>query len=49
MNDVVSVDPRTGLAVEVVTRESTADEVARLCATAQTVASEVDALGSRPR
>jgi NADP-dependent aldehyde dehydrogenase len=45
MNDVVSVDPRTGRAVEVVARKTTSDEVARLCVTASEAASEVDALG----
>ena len=49
MNDVVSVDPRTGRAVEVVAQETTTDEVARTCVTAQTVASEVDALGRAGR
>ncbi|MGH3876809.1 MAG: aldehyde dehydrogenase (NADP(+)) [Actinophytocola sp.] len=45
MNDVVSVDPRTGQTVEVVAQETTTDEVAQLCAAALAAASGLDALG----
>ncbi|WNV73598.1 aldehyde dehydrogenase (NADP(+)) [Geodermatophilus sp. DSM 44513] len=49
MSDVVSTDPRTGEAVEVVARETTTAEVDRLCAAALTAAPGLDALGRAGR
>lgn len=45
MTDVVSIDPRTGQAVEVVARETTTPEVARLCEAALAAAPALDRLG----
>ncbi|GHJ56002.1 aldehyde dehydrogenase [Nonomuraea sp. TT08I-71] len=45
MSDVASIDPRTGQAVEVVARETTTEEVDRLCAAAQAAAAGLEALG----
>ncbi|SDN75003.1 aldehyde dehydrogenase (NADP(+)) [Geodermatophilus sp. DSM 45219] len=49
MADVVSTDPRTGEAVEVVARETTTEEVDRLCAAALAAAPGLDALGRAGR
>ncbi|WP_307867778.1 aldehyde dehydrogenase (NADP(+)) [Umezawaea beigongshangensis] len=45
MTDVVSTDPRTGRAVEVVAQETTPEEVARLCGAALAAAPALDRLG----
>ncbi|MEW2328829.1 aldehyde dehydrogenase (NADP(+)) [Micromonospora chersina] len=45
MSDVVSIDPRTGQAVEVVARETTTEEVDGLCSAAQAAAAGLEALG----
>ncbi|MFI2651852.1 MULTISPECIES: aldehyde dehydrogenase (NADP(+)) [Micromonospora] len=45
MSDVVSIAPRTGQAVEVVARETTTEEVDRLCSAAQAAAGGLEALG----
>jgi NADP-dependent aldehyde dehydrogenase len=45
VTDVVSTDPRTGQAVEVVAQETTPEEVARLCKTALAAAAGLDRLG----
>lgn len=49
MNDVWSVDPRTGAPVELVAREATPGEVAALCATALEAAPLVEAMGRQGR
>lgn len=49
MSDIVSTDPRTGEAVEVVAQETTTAEVDRLCATALAAAPGLDALGRAGR
>ncbi|MFP5071654.1 aldehyde dehydrogenase (NADP(+)) [Pseudonocardia nantongensis] len=49
MTDVVSVDPRTGAAVETVARETTAAGTAALCATAAEAAPGLEALGRSGR
>jgi NADP-dependent aldehyde dehydrogenase len=46
---VVSTDPRTGEAVEVVAQETTTEEVDRLCAAALAAAPALDALGRAGR
>ena len=46
---VVSTDPRTGEAVEVVAQETTPEEVDRLCAAALAAAPALDALGRAGR
>jgi NADP-dependent aldehyde dehydrogenase len=48
MADVVSIDPRTGEAVEVVAEETSTAEVERLCAAALAAAPALEGLG-RPR
>jgi NADP-dependent aldehyde dehydrogenase len=47
--DVVSIDPRTGEAVEVVAQETTTAEVDRLCAAALAAAPALEALGRTGR
>lgn len=49
MTDVESIDPRTGQVVEVVTRETTREEVDRLARTAAAAAPDLDALGRAGR
>jgi NADP-dependent aldehyde dehydrogenase len=49
MVDVVSTDPRTGRAVEVVAQETTSVEVDRLCAAALAAAPALDAMGRAGR
>jgi NADP-dependent aldehyde dehydrogenase len=49
MTDVLSIDPRTGEAVEVVAPETTTEEVDRLCAAALAAAPGLDALGRAGR
>ena len=49
MSDVVSVDPRTGEAVEVVAQETTPEEVDRLCAAALAAAPALEELGRAGR
>ncbi|NEK56515.1 aldehyde dehydrogenase (NADP(+)) [Geodermatophilus sabuli] len=49
MADVVSVDPRTGAAVEVVAPETTTEEVGRLCAAALAAAAPLEELGRAGR
>ncbi|MCW3813488.1 aldehyde dehydrogenase (NADP(+)) [Micromonospora sp. DR5-3] len=49
MSDVVSIDPRTGQAVEVVAQETTTAEVDRLCAAALAAAPGLEALGRSGR
>jgi NADP-dependent aldehyde dehydrogenase len=49
MTDVVSIDPRTGAAVEVVAQETTTAEVDRLCAAGLAAAPALEALGRRGR
>jgi NADP-dependent aldehyde dehydrogenase len=45
MTDVVSIDPRTGTAVEVVAAETTTAQVDDICRAALAAASDLDALG----
>jgi NADP-dependent aldehyde dehydrogenase len=45
MADIVSIDPRTGRAVEVVAQETTEEQVERLCAAALTAAPLLEELG----
>jgi NADP-dependent aldehyde dehydrogenase len=47
--DVPSIDPRTGVVVEIVAQETTADEVDRLCRTAVAAAGPLEALGRSGR
>ncbi|WP_456599386.1 aldehyde dehydrogenase (NADP(+)) [Blastococcus sp. SYSU DS0616] len=47
--DVVSIDPRTGEAAEVVAQETTTEEVDRLCAAALAAAPALDELGRAGR
>ncbi|MFD2091013.1 aldehyde dehydrogenase (NADP(+)) [Blastococcus deserti] len=47
--DVVSIDPRTGEAVEVVAQETTSAEVDRLCAAALAAAPALDGMGRAGR
>jgi NADP-dependent aldehyde dehydrogenase len=49
MTDVLSIDPRTGEAVEVVAPETSKDDVDRLCATARAATPGLDALGRTGR
>ena len=49
MSDVVSIDPRTGEAVETVAPETTSAEVDRLCAAALAAAPALDAMGRARR
>ena len=49
MADVVSIDPRTGQAVEVVAQETTTAEVESLCAAALAAAPALDAMGRAGR
>ncbi|SCL22931.1 NADP-dependent aldehyde dehydrogenase [Micromonospora pallida] len=49
MPDVVSIDPRTGQAVEVVAQETTTAEVDRLCAAALAATPGLEALGRAGR
>jgi NADP-dependent aldehyde dehydrogenase len=49
VNDVWSVDPRTGGSVEVVARETTPEEVAELCARALEAAPLLEAMGRSGR
>jgi NADP-dependent aldehyde dehydrogenase len=49
VTDVVSIDPRTGQAVEVVAQETTTEEVRRLCAEAAAAAPALAALGRAGR
>ncbi|MGY2128222.1 aldehyde dehydrogenase (NADP(+)) [Blastococcus sp. SYSU DS0617] len=49
MSDVVSIDPSTGEAVEVVAQETTTAEVDRLCAAALAAAPGLDAMGRAGR
>jgi NADP-dependent aldehyde dehydrogenase len=49
VNDVWSVDPRTGAPVELVARETTPAEVATVCAAALEAAPLVEAMGRQGR
>ena len=49
MTDVVSIDPRTGQAVEVVAQETTTDEVDRICVAAAQAAAPLEAMGRAGR
>ena len=49
MSDVVSIDPRTGQAAEVVAQETGPEEVARLCEAALAAAPALDELGRAGR
>jgi len=49
MADIVSIDPRTGRAVEVVAQETTEEEVDRLCAAALAAAPLLEELGRARR
>ena len=49
MTDVVSTDPRTGTAVEVVAPETSTEEVAALCAAALAAAPALEAMGRERR
>ena len=49
MQDVPSIDPRTGSVVEIVAQETTPDEVNRLCHAALVAAGPLDALGRNGR
>jgi NADP-dependent aldehyde dehydrogenase len=49
MSDVVSTDPRTGEAVEVVAQETTTEEVDRLCAAALAAAPALEGMGRAGR
>ena len=49
MADVVSIDPRTGEAVEVVASQTTTEEVQRLCDAALAAAPGLEGMGRSPR
>jgi NADP-dependent aldehyde dehydrogenase len=49
MNDVYSIDPRTGEVAEVVTQESTSEQVEAVCRTAGTAAAPLERMGRRGR